>query len=233
MSANPQTAPDPLAAVIAAFQQMVVPPQPIDPRVLAQLPAEPQLRPARQAVPSPRKRHRYLVAASLAAAVVLALGARLFLWNEASPRPTGNGSVTIRPLPQSNTPTVGSAPAVAERAPPRDESRAAAAVSPARQVANAQVIVVAKALDAQPAQLRGPGDLQEYLIRYQVVRVLKGDLHDEIIFARTPTAPDGFLGKEWILLLPPDYMAGKHLYAAIWNIKSEPEIASMIENRPK
>ena len=43
-------------------------------------------------------------------------------------------------------------------------------------------------------------------VRWQVTRILKGDLDDEILLARTPTGIEEFLGKEWILMLSPGYL---------------------------
>jgi hypothetical protein len=229
MNATPQS--DPVDEAVAAFRQMPVPPPPSDAGVLAQLPADLPAIPAPSSGPLPwfYRSRKYFVAASIAAAGLLAVGGALYLWNRPSGQLAGRDLSAVKPRPPSNTATRGGE-LLAEGTPQRGEMRAAASMTPARQVANAQVIVVAKALDAQAAQPQVRGDLPEHLIRYQVERVLKGELRDEIIFIRTPTAPDEFLGKEWILLLPPDYMAGKHLYAATWNIKSEPEIRRLIEN---
>src|SRR4051812_28267603 len=52
-------------------------------------------------------------------------------------------------------------------------------------VAEAQVILVGTALDAAPAPPKAKGDAPEHLIRYRVVRVIKGELTDRFVFVRT------------------------------------------------
>src|SRR3954468_14162815 len=54
-------------------------------------------------------------------------------------------------------------------------------------VAEAEVIRVGTALDAAPAPPKAKGDAPEHLIRYRVVRVIKGELTDRFVFVRTPT----------------------------------------------
>jgi hypothetical protein len=100
-------------------------------------------------------------------------------------------------------------------------------------VADAQVIVVATALDSAPAPAKRPGDLAENLIRFQVKRVLKGELADKVITTRTPTAVGEFIGKDWIILLPSDYMAGKHQYASHVNVKLEPTVKAALARNKK
>jgi hypothetical protein len=97
-----------------------------------------------------------------------------------------------------------------------------------QNVANAQVIVVATALDPAPAPVTRPGDLPENLIRFQVARVLKGKLADKFITTRTPTAAGEFIGKQWVLLLSPEFMAGKHQYADCNWIKAEAEVKAIL-----
>ena len=99
---------------------------------------------------------------------------------------------------------------------------------PAQSVKDAQVIVVATPLDSAPAPPRRPGDLPEFTIRFRVVRVLKGQPADMVIMTRTLTAPDEFLGKDWILLLSPDFVAGKHSYAECLTIKAELEVKAIL-----
>src|SRR5262249_55923917 len=91
-------------------------------------------------------------------------------------------------------------------------------------VAKAQVIVVGTALDFAPAPPRQPGDLTEYSIRFRVTRVLKGKLADEVITTRTPTFGGEFIGKDWIVLLSPEYVAGKYPYASHCSIELEPTV---------
>lgn len=91
-----------------------------------------------------------------------------------------------------------------------------------------KVIVVATALDSAPAPPNRPGDLPETAIRFRVLRVLKGNLDDKVIITRTPTAAEEFIGKVWIVLLSPEYLAGKHSYAGCYTIKVEPEVKAIL-----
>jgi hypothetical protein len=100
-------------------------------------------------------------------------------------------------------------------------------------VADAQVIVVATALDSAPAPPMRPGELPEVLIRFRVMRVLKGKLAEKVITTRTPTAADEFIGQEWVLLLSPEYMAGKHLFADCNWIKAESEVKAILSGNTK
>jgi len=102
-----------------------------------------------------------------------------------------------------------------------------------QRVADAQVIVVATALDSAQAPPKAPGDLPEVLIRFQVTRVLKGKLADKVITTRTPTAAAGFIGKEWVVLLPPEYMAGKHQFASCLSIEIEPTVKALLARDKK
>jgi hypothetical protein len=71
------------------------------------------------------------------------------------------------------------------------------------------------------------------LIRFRVERVLKGKLDDKEIKTRTPTAAAELLGKEWVILLSPDYVAGKHSYASSLAIKFEPTVKAMLSRDDK
>ncbi|MGA2034410.1 MAG: HEAT repeat domain-containing protein [Thermoguttaceae bacterium] len=102
-----------------------------------------------------------------------------------------------------------------------------------QQVADAQVIVVATALDSASAPPHRPGDLPETFIRFQVKRVLKGKLDNQIITTRTPTAAAEFIGKDWIVLLSPEYMAGKHSYASSLGVKHERNVKAMLSKPTK
>jgi len=99
---------------------------------------------------------------------------------------------------------------------------------PRSEDGGAQVIVVATALDSAPAPVTRPGDLPENLIRFQVACVLKGKLADKFITTRTPTAAGEFIGKQWVLLLSPEFMAGKHQYADCNWIKAEAEVKAIL-----
>jgi hypothetical protein len=231
---------DPVDLAIAAFQQMNAPSQPPDALVLALLPAGSLPEPARPSVAWPRIPRRYLVAASIAAAAILAIGTTLFLWNVGPRQPPKGESAAVKPPPVNVTPTPGTERALVEGTPQRaappasatPSERASANMTLERAVANAQVIVVAKAVDAELAPPNRPGDISEYAIRYQVQRVLKGELHDETVVTRTPTSPEEFIGKEWILMLSPAFMAGTNLYARTSRATAETEakIMSLLGN---
>jgi hypothetical protein len=103
------------------------------------------------------------------------------------------------------------------------------------RVAEAEVIVVATFVDSAPAKPKRPRDLPESLWRFRVARVLKGKLDEKIITIRHPdtvgVGVDEIAGKEWILLLTPEYMAGKHPYAGLCTIKLEPEIRAILAGK--
>jgi hypothetical protein len=102
-----------------------------------------------------------------------------------------------------------------------------------QSVAEAQVIVVATALDSAPAAPKVRGDAPENLIRFRVARVLKGRLTQEIITTRTPTAPAEFIGHDWIVMLSPEYMNGNHLFAGCYTIRLEAEVKAMLAKGSK
>jgi len=102
-----------------------------------------------------------------------------------------------------------------------------------QSVTDALVIVVATALDSAPAPLKRPGDLPEVLIRFRVTRVLKGNLAEKEITTRTPTAADEFIGKEWVIMLSPEYLAGKHSFAGCCTIKLEPAVKAILSKAKK
>jgi hypothetical protein len=102
-----------------------------------------------------------------------------------------------------------------------------------QSVAEAQVIVVGTALDSAPAPPKVRGDLPENFIRFRVQRVLKGKLGQEIITTRTPTAAAEFIGRDWIVMLSPEYMAGNHLFAGCYTIKLEPQVKAILARDAK
>jgi hypothetical protein len=102
-----------------------------------------------------------------------------------------------------------------------------------QSVKDSQVIVVATALDSAPALPNRPGDRPEVLIRFKATRTLKGNLAEDSVTIRMPTAAVEFMGKEWILMLSPEYMAGKHQFAGCCNIKLEPEVRAILLNAKK
>lgn len=105
--------------------------------------------------------------------------------------------------------------------------------SVAERVAEAEVIVVATFVDSAPAKPKHPRDMAETSMRFRVVRILKGQLHKKIITTQSPsqlvsTGINELAGKEWILMLTPEFMAGKHPYADLNTIKIEPEVRSIL-----
>jgi hypothetical protein len=239
---NEDPASDPVEEAIAAFGHMEVPARPDDALMLAQLSnvARGGLDPAPEPVRSPWRVRRYLVAASIAGAVVLAGGVAFRLRDHGASQSSKSESVARGPQPTVITPPPdggGTSIAAAQqlRQLPATRPPAAASMTPARAVANAEVIVVGKALDAGAAPPKVPGDLPEYLIRYQVERVLKGKQADKTIVIRTPTSPEEFLGKEWILALSPEFMAGRNAYAWTFRATAETEaqVKDLIENLEK
>jgi len=95
-------------------------------------------------------------------------------------------------------------------------------------VIEARVIVVATALDSAAAPPKVLGDLPENFIRFQVTRILKGDLVAKEIKTRTPTAPGEFIGHDWVVMLSPDYLAGNHFFAGCYGIKIEPDVKAIL-----
>ena len=166
----------------------------------------------------------HAVLSSAAAAVFLLGGLALFLRNSSPPE-----SVQV-----AATASSGKSADVAVQPRPRSEKVEREGLGSFKdRVADAQVIVVATALDSAPAPPKRPGDLPEVLIRFQVKRVLKGELTQKEVITRTPTAADEFIGKDWVILLSPDYMAGKHLYAGHINVKLEPTVKSYLPKDKK
>jgi hypothetical protein len=106
-------------------------------------------------------------------------------------------------------------------------------------VAEAKVIVVATPLDSAPAKPKKEGDGPEVAIRFQVTRILKGELADKMITIQIPLANgvsiDKIVGKEkrWILFLDADYLAGKHQCAGLYGIKLEPEVRAILSSGNK
>jgi hypothetical protein len=229
MTENQQPDHDPLEQAIGAFQRMTVPERPPDAELLAQIGIRQGDLSGPSCIPTPSKK-RYLVPllVSAAAAAVLLLGAgALFLRNSAPPEsdhvaatgPSGTaGGVAVAPLPGSNESARQSL----------GEER-----SLEESVGEAQVIVVATALDFTRAAPKRPGDLPEFSIRFRVTRVLKGTLPEQVITTQTPTAADEFIGKEWVLLLSPEYVTGKHRYADCNSIEAETEVKAILSRGTK
>jgi hypothetical protein len=106
----------------------------------------------------------------------------------------------------------------------------------AERVAEAEVIVVATLVDTTPAHPKRPGDAAERFLRFRAARVLKGRLAHGIVAIRHPSPPiaggvDEIAGKEWLLLLTPEFIAGKHQYAGLWTVGLEPEVCAVLADR--
>ncbi len=219
MSGNRQPSHDPLEVAIRAFQSMSVPARPPDEQVRARLGTARGDSVRLVSIPRPSKRRdlmRLLVSATVVAVLLLG-GLALILLDNAPPE-----SVQVA-APVSS----GTARHVAVQSPPTNKESLMEG-SLEQSVAGAQVILVATALDSAPAPPRRPGDLPESLIRFQVKRVLKGKLADKVISTRTPTAAAEFIGKEWVIMLSPEYMAGKNSYANCLTIKVEPSVKAIL-----
>jgi hypothetical protein len=225
MSSNQQPNHDSLEAAIQAFQRMTTPERPSDADVLAAAMHQGDLSlPSYIHVPSKRKYRMHLIVSCTAAAVLLFGGLALYLRNSSPPE-----SVQVAATTSSDK-----AEDVAVQPRPRNEKVEREGLRSFKdRVAEAQVIVVATALDSATAPPKRPGDLPEVLIRFQVKRILKGELDQEEVVTRTPTAADEFIGKDWIIMLSPDYMAGKHEYASHTNIKLEPTVKSYLPKDKK
>jgi hypothetical protein len=232
MSESQQPSGDLLEEAIHAFQQMSVPERPLDREILARFDSH-QSNPSQpSSIPVPRKR-RYLmhVVLSSAAAAVLLLGAFAPFWRNSAPQ---------EPVQVAATTASGKSGDVAVAPPPTREVLEREGIgkpskreslglgSFGKDVRAAEVIVVGTALDWAPAPPHVPGDQPEVLLRFQVKRVLKGELTKKEITTRTPTAAAEFIGKDWIILLTPQYLAGKYEYASHINIKLEPTVKSYL-----
>ena len=166
----------------------------------------------------------HLLGSATAAAVLLFGALALFLRNSSPPE-----SVQVAATPSPDRPGD-----VAVQPPSRSEKSEKLSVPPLKErVAEAQVIVVATGLDSAPAPPEVPGDLPEVLIRWQVKRVLKGELGKKEITTRTSTAAAELVGKGWIIFLTPDYMAGKHQLASCLHIQFEPTVKSYLPKEKK
>jgi hypothetical protein len=216
---------DSLEAAISAFREMSVPDRPPDEQVRARLVATQTG--VRSASIPPREKRRFLmrllVAFTLTAALLLG-GFALFL------RKTGpSGSAQVAAPVSSGT--MGDATV----RPLRADQRLLGAKSRSldERVAEAQVIVVGTALNSAPAPPNVPGDRPEVLIRFKVMRVLKGDFAAKEITTRTPTDAAEFIGKERVILLSPEYVAGKHQFAGLLWIKAESEVKAVLSKGQK
>jgi hypothetical protein len=226
MSESEQSNNDPLEEAIHAFQEMTVCERPADAEVLARFGiCQVDLsQPSCIAIPSKRRHRMHLIGWATAAAVLLFGAFALFLRNN-SPPESARVAATSSPHRPGD---------VAVQPPSRSEKSEKLSVPPLKErVAEAQVIVVATGLDAVPAPPEVPGDLPEVLMRWQVKRVLKGELAKKEITTRTSTAAAEFIGKDWIIFLSPDFMAGKHQLAACLHIQFEPTVQAYLAKDQK
>lgn len=229
MGPHQQPGPDALEEAIAAFRGMSVPERPPDAGVLARLAGRPADAPRPSRLPIPSRRRIYMrILLSSAAAAMLLLGALALLRRNGPP---------TQPAPAAATAAPGQDRDLAVRPPPAGERpqrrESLGRRTLAQDVADAQVVVVATAVDWTPAPPNSPGDAPESLIRFQVKRVLKGDLTANAVVTRTPTAATEFIGKDWIILLSPDYLAGKHQFAAHVSVDQEPAVKAMLAKAGK
>jgi hypothetical protein len=233
--ADQQPSPDPLEQAVHAFGAMGVDDdRPDDADVLQALAAS-------AARPIRARRQRILVAimSLSAAAAVLCASVAFYL---------------LQSPPQQVTQLALTRPKLLDLSEPAE---ALAVDRLEDRVTGSQVIVVALAIDSSPAPPAVPGDLAESLIHFQVKRVLKGTLpnnapgvvffrekladplhrekedSERIVMVRTSTAPAQLLGREWILFLSPDFMAGKHRMAACTSGEFEPTVQSHLTKGKK
>jgi hypothetical protein len=228
MSENQQPNHDLLEEAIHAFQRMSVPERPLDAEVLAQfVPRHGDLaRQPRTPIPPKRRYFKHALLSSMATAVLLLGGLALFSRKGSPPES----------FPVATTGSPGKGRDVAVQPAPGKEYSQRESLGRhglARDVADAQAIVVATALESTPAPPNRPGDLPETLIRFRVKRVLKGKLNDREILTRTPNAAGEFIGNDWIILLSPGYMAGKYQYASHVNVMLEPTVKAILSTDKK
>jgi hypothetical protein len=226
MSENQQSNHDPLEEAIRAFQGMTVCERPPDAEVLARFGVcQGDLsQPACSPIPSKRRHLMYLIGSATAAAVLLFGALALFLRNS-PPQESVQLATTSSPARPGD---------VAVRPPSKSAKSEKLAVPPLKErVAESQVIVVATGVDSAPAPPDVPGDSPEVLIRWQVKRFLKGDLDKKEIKTRTSVAAAEFIGKDWIVFLSPDFVAGKHQLAACLHIDFERTVKELIANEKK
>lgn len=88
-------------------------------------------------------------------------------------------------------------------------------------VTEAKVILVVTALGSAP---RPP----ENEIRFRVKRVLKGNFIQKFITTRSLTAGAEFVGRDWVVMLSADFLAGKHSYAGHYSIKVERDVKAIL-----
>jgi hypothetical protein len=233
MSANQQPNHDPLEIAIQAFRGMTVPQRPPDAQVLAQFgaPQADSSQPACVPIPPQRRYLMHLVVSSTAAAALLLGGLALFLRNNSPPESDQVAATASSAKGRdvaAESARLSAGRVAGQNILKRSTSESLRLRPFGQDVADAQVIVVATALGSAPAPPHSPGDVPEVLIRFKVKRVLKGKLSDKIITTRTLTAAAEFIGKDWVILLSPEYMAGKWQYASHINVKLEPTVKAIL-----
>jgi hypothetical protein len=225
MSEKQQPNHDRLEEAIRAFQGMTVCERPPDAQVLARFAVcQGDLsQPACIPIPS-KKRHLMRLIGSATAAAVFLFGALALFLRNSSPQESAQVAATSSPdrpgdvavQPPSKSEESGSLPTLKER------------------VAEAQVIVVAAGLDSAPAPPEVPGDPPEVFIRWQVKRVLKGELAKKEIITRTSVAAAQLIGQDWIIFLTPDYMPGRsQLSGSRFDIELERTVKALVAKEKK
>ena len=209
---------DSLEAAIQAFQRMTVPERPPDAEVLAR--RGDSSRSANTCVP-PRWRGRLRVFAPAAAAAALLLTVFALHLRNGS-RPTSDQAATTGgPVAAGDLTDPNELPAVAKTHLLKRKTLE-------QSVTEAQVIVVATALGPDPAGPVVPGNPPENRIQFRVDRILKGQLVAQVIVTQTPTAANEFVGKQWVVMLSPGYVAGAHSYAGCFSIMVEADVKAIV-----
>jgi hypothetical protein len=157
--------------------------------------------------------------------VLLIVGVAMMLRNNVAPPTSDRAAVTD---PPADAGAVAGPPALASKAPAETTTRRLVRKSLEQSVADAQVIVVATALGPDPAIPVVPGTPPEYRIQFRVDRALKGQLAAQVFVTQTPTAAGEFVGRQWVVMLSPDYVAGRHPYAGCSSIAAEADVKAIL-----
>ena len=150
------------------------------------------------------------IAATIAVALLLAGSLFLILRDSTSPTSV---EVAATSLMDDAEAVVNQPQPESESLAPEEKVELMRRKSLGQSVAAAQVIVVATAIGTVPAPPNVPGDQPENFIQFQVVRVLKGTFAAAMLTTRTPTAASEFIGKDWVVMLSPEFVAKKHSFA--------------------
>jgi len=95
-------------------------------------------------------------------------------------------------------------------------------------VADAEVIVVATVVKSEPAPAMVAGDAPENFLHCDVKEVIKGEYPQKTVTTRTPSNPDEFLNRDWVIMLSPEFVAGNHPFAGHYGIGLEPKIRALV-----